>query len=825
MDKKGKRGRPSDEQSTPPIRPKKVKTKSDNQASTSSTSTLSNDNSKDLKMKKKKANKKGEPQKALDNEIAKKNNSSQSSSVVAQPGGTVNIEELLTELHKKYGRPEDMIIGRCKTTIGEVLDSVTSMSKSFNLSKDCLSAIAFHIMQFLPYKHSFRANMALVSEKVEEVKTKLKEPTVSYHCSDCLNSDIQSFNSKCSKCFSSSIAVNVQSDLAAAIKYLFEHQNLANLISEQQKYLSSNNKDGPEGELESKVIGPYDLSLILNVSAFPAFGHLTAKVWSLLFTIYEVPFLFRKRLVMPANLWYTPKEKTNLNEFLEPFIALMKKLGTVGVKWRHPETKEKHNSKILVRTCVAGAEARAKLLNLNSPSELFSCSFCEIPGQKLNEQSVSFVCPDFPYELRTSERMEMHAITLEEVQREASAHLPTLDCILGVKGASSMAQLHNFDIGRDFCPDDVETILLGVVKSHLKEVFSSCNAEEEFYIGHLQDIVSNRMKEVTTSVLPGSMPRDIGTLDTWTSTELKNWLLYFSLPCLEEIWQEEKFFEHYMLLVLATYTISLTKVSKKEIAFAKVAFKKFQSGYGELYGEERETLPLHMLLHLLRSTSLFGPLFTQSASLFEDSNMLVKIAVEDAAEIGVDQKLVKTAKFLSLEPIVTHFCASRPDCLFLGEPEHSDNVALRVLNFLERLYNGPTSVTFYPRINYRGLILTSAADRQTKNTCSNFIAYTFTNIFESTPLVAKVLYFCNLQSTFSGGSMDIFVGKKVILKEPRYKFKTMKVKHILNYKQTNDLVWGHIFSIKSPVVNVSIPPKDGFKGCQVMCLPPNVQDI
>ncbi|XP_059475693.1 uncharacterized protein LOC132196812 [Neocloeon triangulifer] len=729
--------------------------------------------------------------------------------IVLKPEHQVNfkVKQLLPKICKKYGRPEDL-----NTTQGKALVSIASMYQK--LSKDRLSSIISNVIQFLPDKPD------AVDAFLKSVTPNIIPHKITLHCSDCLNDEIQSY--KCVKCGSSAIAVNLQNDLADIIKNLFEHHHLYNLISESKGQHLINNEevsdvcDSDKYRKLSKDRGPYDLSLVINTSGLSAFGSPTAKVWPLFFTIAEVPIHHRKRFVMLSNLWYAPIQKPNLNEFMGPFVAVIKNLKTVGVNWTHPETKELHNSKISVHFCVADAQSRATLMNLNKPNELFGCSRCEIPGQR-GKYNVIYPYSETSFPTRTSGNTQEHSFTLqqtscpEEVQRRMSVGLPDLSCILGVKGTSAMTHLPEFNLGRDLLPDYIETCLLGVVKNHLKVVFDPANSEQEFYIGDAKTL-NKRLKEIEISSIIGSPPRDFLSVDTWTAKDFKNWLLYFSLPFFKSIWSE-KYYRHFRLLVIATYTLSKTKINLDEQAFCFEAITEFRSCYGDLYGSERESMEVHMLSHLCSSVYRFGPLFSHSALMFEDANKIIKHRIGTAPK-KVHQRLLKMAKLQHSFQTLTSVCDPKTRTLFLGHPIPHSSIPAEILELVRRLENH-SSVIFYHSINFRGLILTCSTRTQDTNSNSNFVLYKNKSQLKA----ANVLFFCKLQSKFSSETLNIFVGREVKLSE--LKGKTVFQK----YEEEKEIVWSQIFFIESPLINITIPPSENYFGVKVMCVPPNLEDI
>ena len=101
------------------------------------------------------------------------------------------------------------------------------------------------------------------------------------------------------------------------------------------------------------------------------------------------------------------------------------------------------------------------------------------------------------------------------------------------------------------------------------------------------------------------------------ASELKSWLLYYSLPCLEGV-VEQKVLEHYTLLVHSTYILLKEKITEEELNQCEQDFQKFVYYYELLYGEEQMTFNVHALLHVVDSIRQTGPLYVNSAFYFEN---------------------------------------------------------------------------------------------------------------------------------------------------------------------------------------------------------------
>ena len=104
----------------------------------------------------------------------------------------------------------------------------------------------------------------------------------------------------------------------------------------------------------------------------------------------------------------------------------------------------------------------------------------------------------------------------------------------------------------------------------------------------------------------------------WKASELRNWLLYYSLPLLPYL--PSLYLHHYALSVCAVHILLQSEVTTALIDAADEMLSDFCDLLPELYGETRCTHNAHLLTHLAKCVRLWGPLWTHSA--FGFGNMI-----------------------------------------------------------------------------------------------------------------------------------------------------------------------------------------------------------
>ena len=103
------------------------------------------------------------------------------------------------------------------------------------------------------------------------------------------------------------------------------------------------------------------------------------------------------------------------------------------------------------------------------------------------------------------------------------------------------------------------------------------------------------------------------------ASELRTWLLFYSLPLLLDN-LPSLFFHHYSLLVCAMHILLQDNITSAQVDAAASMLGDFCKLLPELYGDESCTSNAHLLLHLPKYVRLWGPLWTHSAFGFESKN-------------------------------------------------------------------------------------------------------------------------------------------------------------------------------------------------------------
>lgn len=255
----------------------------------------------------------------------------------------------------------------------------------------------------------------------------------------------------------------------------------------------------------------------------------------------------------------------------------------------------------------------------------YGCPYCLNPGESV-QTSVNGHTLTYPFNegnLETGhgpKRNHKETLNFASIATKETAAQGKEVNEKGVKGFSWFMFIPNFDIIRGCGIDYMHATLLGVVKMLLQLWLTASYSKEPWS-------VSKKLKEINCrymNIMPPSsitrLPRSlIQHLNHLKASELRTFLLFYSIPCLYGI-LPDLYFQHYILLVEAIYLLLQDSITPSQIKKANSLLKHFCLKLGVLYGPRYRTFNAHCLLHLTDRVCDLGPLWTHSCFCYEDFN-------------------------------------------------------------------------------------------------------------------------------------------------------------------------------------------------------------
>ncbi|KYN11772.1 hypothetical protein ALC57_16070 [Trachymyrmex cornetzi] len=171
----------------------------------------------------------------------------------------------------------------------------------------------------------------------------------------------------------------------------------------------------------------------------------------------------------------------------------------------------------------------------------------------------------------------------------------------------------------------MHALLLGVVYAFCEIWFGSEHHQSRWYLGLRENEISNRLQNLMPTSEITRLPSSIKKRSMWKASELRSFLLYYSLPVFKNIMQS-KYYRHWFLLVYSFHLLLNNKATLTDIDKAECAIKKFVQHTEILYCTEYLTFNMHLLLHIPQYVKYWGAPWDSSAFMFEHGNgVLLKL--------------------------------------------------------------------------------------------------------------------------------------------------------------------------------------------------------
>ena len=489
------------------------------------------------------------------------------------------------------------------------------------------------------------------------------------------------------------------------------------------------------------VIGDNDISIQFNVDGVELQKSSKKSLWPLIVGVNELPPRLRRNNPLLCAVWYAEK-KPNMNMFLEPFVEEMIDLYANGFESTTYGSKEKIKIKVHTLFCTTDSVARPCRQNMKQYNGRYGCAYCLHEGETVAVgKGHARVYRGDKAKSRTKRTHTIYAELAILIQK----------VIKGVKGPSILSRLPNFDIIIMFVPDYMHSLLLGICKLIVCSWINPKNHEESFYIGgEKKEEFDRRMKSMKPPSELTRTPRVVHA--NYKANEWKNFLLYYSFPCLKGLLPErylKRYLKHWQLFIFGTSIYSKDEISSTELEMAKTALKKFVEDIEPVYGKELMRYNVHLLLHIPKVVENFGALWAWSAFMYESFNGVLKTLFHGTQYVPLQIcKFFNRLRYLKnhSEIFAEETCSERARELFISLMkqcnvkrciEYGENLRVfgkgrkKKLNGIEkivirRIADGIFSdeCAFYDRFVYKNVLFHSTSYKRLKKRINSVISTT-----------------------------------------------------------------------------------------------------
>ena len=150
--------------------------------------------------------------------------------------------------------------------------------------------------------------------------------------------------------------------------------------------------------------------------------------------------------------------------------------------------------------------------------------------------------------------------------------------------------------------DPMHNLFLGTAKHFARDLWIGQNILD-------QNALSIIEKRINSTIVPpglGRLPVSIRSGTFLTADQWKNWTIYFSLYCLEDLLPQPQI-ECWRSFVLACRRLVKYTITNDDICIADGLLLRFCRKAAELYGNDVVTPNMHMHCHLAACLRKFGP--------------------------------------------------------------------------------------------------------------------------------------------------------------------------------------------------------------------------
>ena len=368
-------------------------------------------------------------------------------------------------------------------------------------------------------------------------------------------------------------------------------------------------------ENNGPLSNPYNISFCWNTDGIPVFKSSKFQLWPMYLAINElhIKYRMRKENMIFAGLWFG-ESKPVFSRFSQPLLKDLVTLENHGIDVQI-QGKTVNSKAFLLYGC-ADLPARSAVLNMNQFNGNFSCTKCLQSGK--NERTAAggniHVFPYIRDDPKGPTRTDCQCVN------DAVAAFNAKTTVNGIKGPSFLMAVKSYSFVKGTVIDYMHGVILGVSKVLINLWFSSSNLSESFSLYSKTDIVDSRLLSIKVTYNISRVPRAIGAhFKYWKASELRSWLLYYSLPILVDL-MDTSFYYHFSCFVEAIHLLSGSSISSEDLEKSYKTLTYFVLMFEPLYGIRYCGLNLHSLLHLPDMVRDVGPLWSINCFGFEDAN-------------------------------------------------------------------------------------------------------------------------------------------------------------------------------------------------------------
>lgn len=402
------------------------------------------------------------------------------------------------------------------------------------------------------------------------------------------------------------------SPLARQLKDMLESTDLWNLIEKGKFSRRSTGRKGDitTGDSYQSYSGflaesRYNFTMSFFADSFTTSRSSKSSLFTIMCSFNEIPFYFKSMHLILHTLWPSPKPRRS-DTLLRCFVEETIRLEDVGVIWKDSNGLERV-SKVRFTTLVADGTARPFLTRSMQFNGKCGCGHCEHEGIEVKKGRGRVRVYPIRIPLPPD---RTHSQNLEYADA-ATNNNPAGAPVRGVKGPTWLYLVPSFDVVDGLIPDSMHAVFIGIVGQFLKLWLKSTrNAPYHVRVERFDQIIASTKVPAEVEKLPRMSD------NKWKAQEKRNFLFFYSVPALRLL-LEQKYYQHWMLLVNAIRLVSKKEFLDDAIDIAIILANEFVLRTERLYGIHEVSYNVHLLIHVVEYARKWGGLWGTSAFMFE----------------------------------------------------------------------------------------------------------------------------------------------------------------------------------------------------------------
>ncbi|KAK3911671.1 Paternally-expressed gene 3 protein, partial [Frankliniella fusca] len=375
---------------------------------------------------------------------------------------------------------------------------------------------------------------------------------------------------------------------------------------------------------------PWNFGYVFFLDGFCEGKNAHLEAWPILLRLVDRPPNMRQKYMILAGFWID-STYPNMKTFLKPFVQQANHLSAVGINWR-PNGVEV-NSKLAPLCMCVDYKARPPILSQRQYNSANGCFLCDNRGIYANGswRYPALPHPDVPPGvLRTDENVRADMRTAHRTGRVTR----------GYYGKSQLLRLMHFRICTGNAIDNLHVIFERVAPVHTNYLLR----KGQMPIVEKERRINHRLLTFKPPSCIARTPYDFCKRAKYKANEWRNWVLHYSVPCLQDLGIPVRYLEHWQMLSYGVFLLSQDTIAPREIDIAEGLLTRYVQLYEEFYGLGAMSPCIHLMGHLAGMVRNWGPLHAYTTFNFESYNqkLLAKIqSPKDAVKQVVTRHLLQ----------------------------------------------------------------------------------------------------------------------------------------------------------------------------------------